>query len=242
MGWEEIVCMEYPAENIFDLKEYIQHNVMALDGILKFLLPKDRVFFKLFIQAGELLEKGGQRLVELAQTVPGPDRDRIIQEIDDLEHEGDDVTHHIFVQLNTNFITPLDREDIQELAKSVDDVLDHINLSAYCLNMYNLTDLPPEYLPLARNIASSTSLIREALVLLKDRKNVKAIQEICVRINSLENEADGLFVGGMSRLFREEKDPIHLVRQKETLIALELATDMAENVANVLETITIKFA
>ncbi|MEZ5032864.1 MAG: DUF47 family protein [Saprospiraceae bacterium] len=151
------------------------------------------------------------------------------------------MTHHIFVQLNTNFITPLDREDIQELAKSVDDVLDHINLSAYCLNTQSHGP-SSGVSALARNIASSTSLIREALVLLKDRKNVKAIQEICVRINSLENEADGLFVGGMSRLFREEKDPIHLVRQKETLIALELATDMAENVANVLETITIKFA
>lgn len=215
---------------------------MALDSILTFLVPKDRQFFKLFIQAGETLERAANKLLELAKSPIGPSRDRLIREIDELEGEGDNITHAIFVELNTNFITPLDREDIHELAKSVDDVLDHINLSAYALNMYNLKEIPPEYLPLAENIATSSRLIRESLILLKDRRNAEAIQALCVRINSLENEADGLFVNGMSRLFREERDPISLIAQKETLIALELATDMAENVANVLDTITIKIA
>jgi predicted phosphate transport protein (TIGR00153 family) len=215
---------------------------MILDSILQALVPKDKKFFTLFKAAADNLKNASDLLVKVSDTQPGELREALIREIDDLEHKGDKLTHDIFLELNTNFITPLDRTDIIDLAKSLDDVLDHINLSAYCLNMYNLVSPPPEYGPLVRNIALSAELIRQAVGLLENRKAVKAVQELCVRINSLENEADGIFVTGMSRLFREEKDPINLIRQKETLIALELATDMAEDVANVLDTITIKIA
>lgn len=215
---------------------------MSLDSILQFMVPKDRKFFKLFNAAAENLSAAGKLLLELADTPQGDRRKELILAIDDLEHVGDDITHDIFVELNTNFITPLDRGDIHALAKSLDDVLDHINLSAYCLDMYNLVVPPPEYKPLVENIGQSADLIMQAVKLLNNRKKVKVIQELCVEINRLENVADGIFVNGMSRLFREEKDPINLIRQKETLIALELATDMAEDVANVLDTITIKIA
>ncbi len=215
---------------------------MILDSILQALVPKDKKFFTLFKAAADNLKNASDLLVKVSDTQPGELREALIREIDDLEHKGDKLTHDIFLELNTNFITPLDRTDIIDLAKSLDDVLDHINLSAYCLNMYNLVSPPPEYGPLVRNIALSAELIRQAVGLLENRKAVKAVQELCVRINSLENEADGIFVTGMSRLFREEKDPINLISQKETLIALELATDMAEDVANVLDTITIKIA
>lgn len=215
---------------------------MSLDSIIQFMIPRDRKFFPLFTKAAENNHDAAKLLLELAVTVPGPNRDKLIRSIDDHEHAGDQITHDIFLELNTNFITPLDRGDIHELARCLDDVMDHINLSAYALNMYNIGTPPPEYLPLAQNIHASTQLMVEAIRLLSNRKSAKAIQEICVRINSLENEADGLFVNGMSRLFREETDPINLIRQKETLIALELATDMAEDVANILDSITIKIA
>lgn len=215
---------------------------MSLDSILQFMIPKDRKFFPLFTKAAENSHAAALLLLEVAQSQPGPDRDALIKQIDKHENIGDQITHDIFLELNTNFITPLDRGDIHELARCLDDVIDHINLSAYALNMYNIGTPPPEYLPLAKNIAASGELIVQAIKLLSNRKAAKSIQEICVRINSLENEADGLFVNGMSRLFREETDPINLIRQKETLIALELATDMAEDVANILDSITIKIA
>lgn len=215
---------------------------MSLDSFVQFMVPKDKKFFKLFNQAAQNCADAANLLVKLADTMPGTERDALIEEIDTLEHKGDKITHDIYLELNTNFITPLDRSDIHELAKCLDDVIDHINYSAYALNMYNLIAPPNEYKALAVNILASSNFIVEAVKLLNNRKKVKLIQEICVKINSLENEADGLFVTGMSRLFREEKDPINLIRQKETLIALELATDMAEDVANILDTITIKIA
>jgi uncharacterized protein len=215
---------------------------MSLDSIIQFMIPRDRKFFPLFTKAAETARDAARLLLEVAVTQPGETRDRLVQAIDQLENVGDQITHDIYLELNTNFITPLDRGDIHALAKCLDDVTDHINLSAYALNMYNIVTPPREYLPLAQNIAASTELIVEAIRLLSNRKSAKAIQDLCVRINSLENEADGLFVNGMSRLFREETDPINLIRQKETLIALELATDMAEDVANVLDGITIKIA
>lgn len=215
---------------------------MSLDSFIQFMIPKDRKFHQLFVRAAENVKAAATLLLRIAEMGPGPEREKLIAEVDDLENEGDHITHSIFLELNSNFITPFDRGDIHELAKCLDDVIDHINLSAYALNMYNIATPPPEYLPLARNIAESSDLILQAVTLLNHRKSIKAIQELCVKINKLENEADGYFVNGMSRLFREETDAINLIRQKETLIALELATDMAEDVANVLDSITMKIA
>jgi hypothetical protein len=139
--------------------------------------------------------------------------------------------------LNQTFITPFDREDIHQLASSLDDVLDFLNAAGARIIMYRIKNPPPVALELARLILLQTQELHRALPLL--RKNGD-ILTYCVEINRLENEADVISRAAIGQLFDEEKDPINLIKTKELIEFLESATDRAEDVANVLETVVLK--
>ena len=110
---------------------------MKIDRLIQILLPHDEKFYKLFEEMTRLLLKASISLKKL------PDADAatthtLVKEIENLEHEADEVTHNIFGELNATFVTPFDREDIHELASSLDDVMDFINGSASRLTLYNV--------------------------------------------------------------------------------------------------------
>ena len=162
-----------------------------------------------------------------------------VTEIRRIEHLGDEMTHSIMRKLNQTFITPFDREDIHTLASSLDDVLDFINAACARIIMYRITNPPPEAGALARLILAQSEELGKALTHLQKSDHVLAS---CVEINRLENEADQVSRAGIARLFELEKDPITLIKIKELLEFLETATDKAEDVADVLETVVLKNA
>jgi predicted phosphate transport protein (TIGR00153 family) len=199
------------------------------------LIPKDTSFFQMFSAMSDNLIAGAQALVDLFADYK--DVDKRIEEVRRLERAGDELTHTILTKLNQTFITPFDREDIHQLASKLDDVLDYINASGARLVMYRIATPPPAAGEIAKIILMQCQELQKAVSLMQKNGNILGH---CVEINRLENEADLVSQQAIARLFEYEKDPINLIKVKELLEFLERATDKAEDVANVLETVVLK--
>jgi predicted phosphate transport protein (TIGR00153 family) len=212
---------------------------MTLAGILSFLVPKDKNFFRLFAQSSNNLVEISKAFSEMVNTSPEK-RGELLKKISDLEHVGDEITHQIFTELSTNFITPFDREDISYLASSLDDIVDYIDGSAKRLETYKIGETSTAMKKLSEIIENSAKEIHVAVANLKDMNNVVRVREAIVRINSLENHADDIFDNAIADLFENEKDAIKIMKVKELLSNMETATDKCEDVANVIETIIVK--
>jgi uncharacterized protein len=202
---------------------------------MAWFVPKDDSFFAMFSAMSDNLIAGARTLVDLFANYQ--DVEKKIDEIYRIEREGDELTHAILTKLNQTFITPFDREDIHELAAKLDDVLDFINASGARIVMYRITAPPPAAGELAAIILKQCQELQKAVSLMQKNGNILGH---CVEINRLENEADQVSQQAIARLFECEKDPINLIKIKELLECLERATDKAEDVANVLETVVLK--
>ena len=144
--------------------------------------------------------------------------------------------------MSKNFITPFDREDIHSLASAIDDIADYIHGSANRMYLYNLTNITEPIKKLADLIHQGCKDIHKGISELRDLKNIRNVTDSCVRINSMENQADYIFDLAVADLFKNETNAIELFKNKEVLNALEKATDKCEDVANVMETIIVKHA
>ncbi|MDB5283465.1 MAG: hypothetical protein JWO06_2540 [Bacteroidota bacterium] len=212
---------------------------MGFSNVLSFLVPKDKQFFKLFAQSSNNLVEISKVFSEMVNA-PVEKRQELLKKISDLEHVGDEITHQIFTELSTNFITPFDREDISYLASSLDDIVDYIDGSAKRLDTYKIGETSSAMKKLCEIIENSAKEIHVAVANLKDMGNVVRLREAIVRINSLENHADDIFDSAIAELFEREKDAIQIMKIKEVLSNMETATDKCEDVANVIETIIVK--
>jgi len=199
------------------------------------LIPRDNSFFAMFSAMSDNLIAGARTLVDLSANYH--DVEKQVEHIQRIEREGDELTHAILTKLNQTFITPFDREDIHQLASKLDDVLDFINAAGARIVMYRITAPPPAAAELARIILMQSQELQKAVSLMQKNGNILVH---CVEINRLENEADQVSQQAIARLFEHEKDPINLIKIKELLEFLERATDKAEDVANVLETVVLK--
>lgn len=215
---------------------------MDISKIMQFLIPKDKKFFPLFEQAADNLLKTAVLLNKMLLIQDAEQRDVIISEIREHEKIGDDITHNIFEELNKTFITPFDREDIHELTSSLDDVLDYINSSCQRIRLYKPKEISPEFIDMAELITQTCREIKIAISELSNLKNPKKINNACIRINDIENQADEVYYLAISSYFQEEKNAIELIKKKEIIQTLEKATDMAEDVSDVLRTILVKSA
>lgn len=213
---------------------------MKFANLISFLVPQDKKFFTLFARSSENLVAIAKKFNELLNTPAHDKRIELIKAIADLEHVGDTVTHEIFTELSTNFITPFDREDISYLASSLDDIVDYIHGSAKRMQLYKIEDYTLEMIQLAEVIEKSAIEVNAAVTGLKGMKNPLRVKEAVVRINSLENQADDIFDSAIAALFIHENDAIKIIKVKEILSNMETATDKCEDVANVIETILIK--
>jgi uncharacterized protein len=201
------------------------------------LIPKDTSFFEMFAAMSNNLIDAARALVDLFADYHNVEAK--IEDIRRIEHLGDEMTHSIMRKLNQTFITPFDREDIHTLASSLDDVVDLINAACARIVMYRITDPPAEAGQVARLILAQCEELEKAVTNLQKSDDVL---RHCVEINRLENEADQVSRVAIARLFEHETNPITLIKIKELLEFLETATDKAEDVADVLETVVLKNA
>ena len=201
------------------------------------LIPREERFYDDFVALAEQITHG-TGLLEAMLLPEHPIWDKA-DEIKEVEHKCDFLTHEIIQRLHRTFVTPLDREDIFALARSLDDVMDAIDASAAIVRLYQIERVRPDARILAAIIKSSSLEMVKALKALERRRGVA---EPAVEINRLENEADRAHQAAVRRLFEEERDPIAIMKWKEILDFLEDATDRCEDVANVLEGVVVKHA
>ncbi|WP_113651635.1 DUF47 domain-containing protein [Pedobacter namyangjuensis] len=213
-----------------------------MNSIFSFFTPKDKKFQPLFEQAGSNVLKIAEALLVAVTATDLEKRKEATKEIERLEHVGDDITHTIFIELSKNFITPFDREDIHTLASAIDDIADYIHASAGNIELYQLTNVGDAMVKLAELLVEMCGDLEKAIKELRSFKNIRVIADACVRINSAENQADHVCNLAIARLFEFETNAIELIKQKEILQTLEIATDKCEDAANVLESILVKNA
>lgn len=213
---------------------------MNINKLIQKLIPRHDNFFNLFEEDVKNLAYGGKTLYEAFKFPLTEENRNLLKLIEDIEHKGDLITHKIFNEMGSSFVTPFDREDIHHLATSLDDVLDHINGVSKRVILYEIDHFPIEGIKIIETLKDSITELEKVIPMLRDMDNKKAILEACVRINSCENKADDLFELGVANLFKTCKDPIELIKIKEILVGLEGATDKCEDAANAIESIIIK--
>lgn len=202
----------------------------------KIFKKKDERFLKIFGQMTVYILEAAEILGTMVRH-PEEDLVALASRIKDLEHKGDELTHSVIDELNKTFITPIDREDIHDLCSALDDVLDLIDSTATRIVLFRINEPIKSVPEMCAVLLSQAMTIGAAVSNLQDNNHVV---ERCIEINSLENDADRLFQSAIASLFEEVKDPIDVIKRKEIIETLEAATDKAEDVANVLESIIVK--
>ena len=212
-------------------------------SILKFFLPKDKVFYTLFETASANLESLAVRLVEVVNESDYNKRANIVKQMEDLEHENDKLTHTIFVELGKNFITPFDREDIHSLATALDDIADYIYATGKKINFYKVDPTTDQgIIKMADAIKESVLSVNRAVLELRNLKNINKVVECVIKINGIENQVDDIFDLSIENLFENETDIKLLIKKREIYQNLEKVTDMCEDAGNVMESIVVKYA
>ncbi|MBI4504774.1 MAG: DUF47 domain-containing protein [Chloroflexi bacterium] len=207
------------------------------------LIPEDHRFFDLFNRSAENVLEGARVLLDLLAS--STDMERKARHLKDIEHTGDELTHEIFRALNRTFVTPLDREDISHLASALDDVIDWIEETARRIQLYRITETTPLARQLGRVILDQAEQIAKAVPLLETRRFAGDMERAIKEVHRLENEADDLLAEAVASLYdgvTEVPQLIHAIRWGDVYQFLEDATDKAENVAVILEGISIKYA
>lgn len=212
-------------------------------SILKFFLPKDKVFFSLFEQASGNLESLAGKLVELVNESDYNKRAALVKTMKDLENENDKLTHTIFVELGKNFITPFDREDIHSLATALDDIADYIYATAKKINFYKIEPTNDQGIKkMADAIKESVLSVNSAVIELRNLKNIQKVVECVIKINGIENQVDDIFDMSIENLFENESDIKTLIKKREIYQVMEEVTDRCEDAGNVMESIVVKYA
>jgi predicted phosphate transport protein (TIGR00153 family) len=215
---------------------------MAKGFLRKILLPKEDKFFPMFEEMADLIAKSAAILNRIITSpVPSEETD-LFAEIKVLENQADDIVHNVLDSVDSSFITPFDREDIQRLISKMDDVIDLINSTSQQIKLYKPKSKMPQVHDLAQIIVRGCEQIRIAVPELRNLKKSDKLQAACLAMNDLENQADDVFHELISTLFQSETNPIELIKRKEILETMEEVTDCVEDVSDVLKTIMIKSA
>jgi predicted phosphate transport protein (TIGR00153 family) len=209
----------------------------GIKGSMKFFTRREK-FFDLFEALADRIEEGGKLFAEIINHYEHSEQK--LAKLKEIEHEADTITHDIYHNLHNTFITPLDREDIYSLASKMDTILDLIESAAVRMYLYRIKRPTKELAELARILNKSITEIRKIVYSVRNKQDAKMILGLCVVINTLENEADQVLRTAMMRLFENEKDPIELIKLKEIIQTTETATDVCEDVSNVIEGIILK--
>lgn len=204
---------------------------------MKFLTRRDK-FFDLFEALADRIVEGGKLFAEIVNNYEHSEQK--LSKLKEIEHEADTITHDIYHTLHHTFITPLDREDIYSLAGKMDTILDLIESAAVRMYLYRIKKTTRELSELARILNESIAEIRKIVYSVRNKRDARMILDVCVVINTLENEADQVLRTAMMRLFENEKDPIELIKLKEIIQTTETATDICEDVSNIIEGIILK--
>ena len=208
--------------------------------MLSRLLPRQTNFFDFFERHAGITVEAAREMGKMARD--NADFEAIAMRIKELEHQADEVTHACMEMLHKTFITPIDRNDIHKLASKQDDIIDFIDGATRQIALFEIDELPESARESVVVLVQATEAVERAVKGLRHMRNQTSVLGECVRINELENQADRIKASSVARLFREESNPIVVLKWHEVFQAIENITDACEDVANVIEGIVLEHA
>jgi hypothetical protein len=204
------------------------------------LFPREEKFFEMFEKQVEKVLEGAKLMRELFEHFENVTE--LTTRIKEKEDEGDDITHKIIEMLNKTFVTPIDREDIHNLACKLDDILDYMQAVAERIILFKIDKTTEPSQSFSEILVECIQEISKAIGMLHDLRDSEKIMESCIEINRLENVADNYLRSAVAHLFEEEKDPMEVMKWKEIYENLENAVDCCEDVANIIEGVVLKYS
>ena len=201
---------------------------------------KEEIFFDQFVATAELTCKAAEKLDELINNYSLDILEQKICEIEDIEHDCDQSIHDIMQQLNKSFITPIDREDINQIAKEIDNITDDIEATAQRFKMFNVKEMTEDAKILSKLIVVSTVELKNVLLEMKNMKTSKTLIKKIIEVNRLENEGDDAFRVAVTNIFADGMDAVDVFKWKEIYDYLENTLDACEDVANIVEGVVMK--
>ena len=214
---------------------------MASKKWLSWIRGNDKMIVENLEKQGEVLVRATSDLVLL---ISNYEKNNITQKasvIKELEHEGDRLTHELFTMISSTFVTPLDREDISGLASSIDEVLDFTDGVADRFLLFKINKPAPYMLELSKILLLASQQISQILVMLRKINNSHTLMEFCNTIKKYEHEADGIYRNAIAELFETNDNPIEVIKLKEIYENLEESLDKCQDVADIVEDITLKY-
>lgn len=212
-------------------------------NIIGRLVPRENHFFELFNQHASRVAEAGGVLCGLLHNYQGEaQRSARIERINELEHDADRITHETVALLQTIFVTPLDRDDIHRLISRMDDILDLMQDAAESLHLYDVQHVTEPAIELAGLLQACCLRLQSAVALLNNMRNAPEALKLCREIDNLESQADRVMRAAISKLFRDEPDIRQVIKLKAIYEMLEAATDKCQDVANLIENITLQNA
>ena len=205
------------------------------------LFGRDNSFYELLEKQSEAAIRAAKVLHQLSKEIENSVS--LISQIEQIETEADGITHELSNKIDSTFVTPLDKEDLSNLSSGLDDITDMIEALAARLSIYKLSELRPDFEPLVYKLLLVTQATHEAIVALRDLKNRQSMQSAFIRIHELENESDISFRKALTDLFDDTTlEPIYVMKWKEVYDRVEAAVDSCEDVANIVESVVMKYA
>lgn len=204
--------------------------------------PKESKFFPLLREMGQVIIAASDITIEATRATNHDEVVELYKKVKEQEHRGDAIQNKIFAELNDTFITPFDREDIDQLTSTLDNVIDLVNSCVKRTMLYNPKSMPESANVLANYVKQSGLYIEEAMVLLSNLKsNSDKLKDLCKKLNAIEGKADDVYEHYLIDLFENETNAIEIIKLKEILHELERATDAAEMVGKIIRSIIIKY-
>lgn len=204
------------------------------------LIPREEKFFDLFIAQMENAYQASVLLLDLLTNYT--DLPKKVQVIKDLENDGDDLAHDIMERLNKTFITPIDREDIYAICVKLDDIIDYIDISASSFILYNVEHVRSEAINMAEVLMNCCQKTLELVKVMSNIRNIEPMKKIWIEVNRLENVADGITNSAISRLFKEESNPVEILKWDKIFNRIENSVDRCEELVSIVESVATKHA
>ena len=203
------------------------------------IIPRNEQFFDLFDAAATNVLQGARYLHQMVEHFERAEE--MQKRIEETEHEGDITTHEIMERLNVTFVTPIDAEDIRQLASTLDDVLDYIEATADRMILYDVSKPSGEMADLVNILELAAAEVIKGVAGLHDLKRPRRLLDHCIEINRLENDGDRVSRRALAELFRTAT-PMEAIKWKEIYEHVEMAIDKCEDIANIIESVVVKYA
>lgn len=215
---------------------------MKFDSIVRLLMPKEERFHELLALDTKNLVRAARAFDAIASSTSLEDRKVRVVELKSIEHEGDEITKQIFLALNSTFITPFDRDDLREIASSLDDILDYLDEVAHSFVVFELSESPSALRQFAFILKEMADEVDRITSLIWDLSNEAKIQAGMVRISELENQADAVYSAVIGDLFKGGGNPIEILKWKEIYEGLESACDACKEYTHAIGNVVLKNA